>query len=256
MLDQILQATKRRVEMLTPRQAELKQRALAMPAGRGFAAALAAPGLQVIAEIKRRSPSAGDISMHLDPAVQARHYQAGGAAAISVLTEPEFFGGSIVDLEAVRAAVDVPVLRKDFVIDELQLYEAKAAGADAVLLIVAALDEEDLVRLLALATTLGLYVLVEAHDGAELDVANRVGAEIVGVNNRDLRTFVTTLDTAERLAPEVQGAIKVAESGVSSPQGAARMATAGYDAILVGEALVRSEDPGELVTALRQVLPR
>lgn len=190
--------------------------------------------------------------MGLDPAEQARSYRAGGAAAISVLTEPDFFGGSLEDLQAVRAAVDVPVLRKDFVVDELQMYEARAAGADAVLLIVAALEERQLADLLAVGEGIGLDVLVEAHNGVELDMANHSGAGLIGINNRDLRTFITDLATAERLAPAVAGSVKVAESGVSSPQGAARMAEAGFDAILVGEALVRSDDPAALVTALRQ----
>ncbi len=223
-----------------------------MPPSRGFEAGLNASGLQIIAEIKRRSPSAGDISMHLDPAGQASRYESGGAAAISVLTEPDFFGGSIDDLEAVRAAVTIPILRKDFVIDEVQIHEARSAGADAVLLIVAALEEARLADLLAAGRNVGLDVLVEAHTGAELEVANRCGARIIGINNRDLHTFETDLETAERLAPEVRGSTKVAESGVSSPIGAARMAAAGYDAILVGEALVRSENPAALVAALRQ----
>lgn len=256
MLERILQATRIRVELLEPRRREIEERAAAMPPSRGFGAALAASGLQVIAEIKRRSPSAGDISIHLDPATQASRYETGGAAAISVLTEPNFFGGSLADLAAVRAAVEIPILRKDFVIDEVQIHEARAAGADAVLLIVAALDEARLAALLAVGRSVGLDVLVEAHTGAELEIANRCGAQIVGINNRDLHTFKTDLATAERLAPDVGGSIKVAESGVSSPQGAARMAAAGYDAILVGEALVRSADPAAFVAELRLAEPR
>lgn len=251
MLDQILAATQQRVAALAPQRSDFEQAAASLPAGRGLAAALAAPGLQVIAEIKRRSPSAGAIAMDLDPTAQSAQYVAGGAAAISVLTEPEFFGGSVDDLRAVRAAVDVPILRKDFIIDEAQIFEAKLAGADAVLLIVAALTPARLEALLAVAHGIELDVLVEAHDRAELSVANASGARLIGVNNRDLRTFVTDLATAERLAPAVGESVKVAESGVSSPRGAARMAASGYDAILVGEALVRSDDPAELIAELR-----
>lgn len=251
-LDQILHATRQRVAVLQPQRLELARRAAAMGPGRGFARALAEPGVQVIAEIKRRSPSAGEISTVLDPVAQALSYQAGGAAAISVLTEPTFFGGSLDDLVAVRLATDIPLLRKDFVLDASQVYEAKVAGADAVLLIVAALPEEELASLLDVATSIGLDVLVEAHNAVELDIANRSGAQLIGINNRDLLTFTTDLATAERLAASVSAPVKVAESGVATPEGAARMAAAGYDAILVGEALVRSDDPEALLRALRE----
>lgn len=250
-LNEILESTRLRVTRLDGAGDELRELAMAAPPARGFAAALAEPGLQVIAEIKRRSPSAGAINSDLDPADRAHRYEAGGAAAISVLTEPDYFGGSLDDLRTVRAAVELPILRKDFVIDELQLFEARAAGADAVLLIVAALAEETLGELLVTADKLGLDVLVEAHDQAEVEVANRCGASMVGVNNRDLRTFITDLATAEALGPLVTAPLRVAESGVSSVAGAARMAAAGYDAILVGEALVRSGDAAALVAQLR-----
>ncbi len=222
------------------------------PEPRGFRAALAAPGLQVIAEIKRRSPSKGDLNMGLDPVAQAKLYVAGGAAAISVLTEPDYFGGSLEDLEAVREAVSIPVLRKDFIIDERQVAESRAAGADALLLIVAALDEPKLRDLLGEAANVGIDVLVEAHNEAEAAIAASAGAAVLGVNNRDLTTFVTDLAVAERVAPTLpEDCVLVAESGVSSPDGAARMARAGYDAILVGEALVTTSDPTQLIRDLK-----
>lgn len=251
MLDQILESTRRRVMGLRPVAERLAVEAGAAPPVTSLAAALGRPGLQVIAEIKRRSPSAGDIDAGLDPATRAKQYAEGGASAISVLTEPDYFAGSLDDLRAVRDVVDIPILRKDFVIDELQVLEARAAGADAVLLIVAALDDDTLGRLLAATRDAGLEALVEAHDRLELDRANACGAEIIGINNRNLKTFVTDLGTAERLAGFVLAPTSVAESGVSSIEGAVRMAEAGYDAILVGEALVRSEDAAQLVAALR-----
>jgi indole-3-glycerol phosphate synthase len=254
-LEEILSATRRRVAALAASSPATIPSSRPGEA-RGFTAALATPGLQVIAEIKRRSPSAGAIAPGLDPVAQARAYREGGAAAISVLTEPDFFGGSLDDLRAVRAAVPVPVLRKDFIVDPLQVAEAAAAGADAVLLIVAALDPDRLAGLLAACEAAGVEALVEVHDAAELAVANRAGAPLIGVNNRDLRTFVTDLATAEGLAADLRpGAVAVAESGVVSPAGAARMAAAGYDAVLVGEAAVRSGDPAGFVASLRRAAP-
>lgn len=222
------------------------------PPPRGFADALARSGLQVIAEIKRRSPSAGDLAPGLDPVSQATAYEAGGAAAISVLTEPEYFGGSLDDLRRVRAAVSIPVLRKDFIVDRRQVAESRSAGADALLLIVAALDQALLKELIAEAETVGIEALVEAHDEDEAQRAVAAGARIVGVNNRDLRTFRTDLAVAERIAPTLpEDLVLVAESGVSGELGAARMSAAGYDAILVGEALVTASDPAALVARLR-----
>jgi indole-3-glycerol phosphate synthase len=252
MLGEILTATRRRVAALAASSPATTPPSRPDEA-RGLTAALAAPGLKVIAEIKRRSPSAGAIAPDLDPVTQARAYLEGGAAAISVLTEPDFFGGSLDDLRAVRAAVPLPVLRKDFILDPLQVAEAAAAGADALLLIVAALDADRLGELLAACEEVGVEALVEVHDAAELVVANQAGAPLIGVNNRDLRTFVTDLTTAEALAGDIRpGAVTVAESGVVSPAGAARMAAAGYDAVLVGEAAVRSGDPAGFVTSLRE----
>ncbi len=219
---------------------------------RQFAAALSKPGLQVIAEIKRRSPSAGDLNMSMDPVEQALAYAAGGAAAISVLTEPEYFGGSLDDLSSVHHAVSLPVLRKDFIIDPRQVAESRGAGADALLLIVAGLDRGLLRELMAECEAVGIEALVEAHSEAEAETAAAAGARIIGVNNRDLATFKTDLAVAERIAPMLpQGPTLVGESGVSTAAGAARMAAAGYDAILVGEALVTSDDPAGLIGALQ-----
>lgn len=251
MLEPILASTRHRIEALPP-LGELKARAGDTPKPRDFAGALAAPGLSVVAEIKRRSPSAGAIAPDLDPVARVAAYVAGGASAISVLTEPEFFGGSLADLAAVRSVVDVPVLRKDFTLDDRQIWEARAGGADAVLLIVAALSRDRLRRLHDVVAEAGLAAVVEVHTAAEAETALALGADIVGVNNRDLTTFVTDLAVAEGIAPLLEGVrTTIGESGVSNPQGARRMAAAGYDAILVGEALVRSAQPAELLADLR-----
>ncbi len=218
---------------------------------RDLVAALEQPGLQVIAEIKRRSPSAGDIAIDLDAAGQASAYVSGGAAAISVLTEPYFFAGSVEDLRSVRAEVDVPVLRKDFVVDVRQVWEARLIGADVVLLI-AAVVGHDLGPLLESANQARIAALVEVHTEAEAASAVAAGAKIIGVNNRDLTTFQTDLAVAERIATALPlDVVRVGESGVSDVAGARRMAAAGYDAILVGEALVRAGDPAGLLRSLR-----
>lgn len=230
--------------------AALEARARAAPPARGFEAALSPAGgpLRVIAEVKRASPSAGAIDAGLDAPAQARRYAAAGAAAISVLTDGPGFGGSLEDLAAVRAAVDVPLLRKDFVVDRYQLLEARAHGADAALLIVAALDAATLARLLAEAGALGLAALVEVHDAAEVEVALAAGARIVGVNNRNLATMQVDLATSERLLPGLpEGVRGVAESGVRTAEDARRLRRAGAANLLVGEALVRAADPGALL---------
>jgi indole-3-glycerol phosphate synthase len=248
MLDEIVEATRQRLD------AEGVVHRDSSPGGRDFAAALARPGLQVIAEFKRRSPSAGPLGMELDAGAQATAYLEGGAAAISVLTEPRYFAGSIGDLEAVQEAVDLPILRKDFIVDERQVAESRAIGADALLLIVAALDRPRLKSLLAEARKSGIAALVEAHDEREARIAVELGADLIGVNNRNLQTFETDLAVAERVAEQLPaGRILVAESGVSTPAGANRMSAAGYDAILVGEALVRSADPAALIRRLRAI---
>lgn len=251
MLAPILAATRRRIEGLPP-LAELRTAARESAPARDFAGALRASGIQVIAEVKRRSPSAGAIDAGLDPADLAAAYETGGAAAISVLTEPEFFGGSLDDLRAVARRVTVPILRKDFVLHPAQVWEARLAGADAVLLIAAALPQDLLATLLGAAGEAGVDGLVEVHTEEEANRAVAAGASIIGVNNRDLATFVTDLGVAERIASRLPAdRVRVAESGVSDAAAAARMAAAGYDAVLVGEALVRSEDPAGLVADLR-----
>jgi indole-3-glycerol phosphate synthase len=208
-------------------------------------------GSSVIAEVKRRSPSKGDLATIADPAALALEYAAGGAAAISVLTEERRFGGSLDDLRAVRAAVDVPVLRKDFIVEPYQLVEARAAGADLALLIVAALDDDRLRELHDLAGELGLTVLVEVHDEAETERAVALGAELVGVNARDLKTLAVDPGTFGRLAPLVPGdRVLVAESGISGPDDVRRFVDEGARAVLVGEALVNDGDPRAAVSRM------
>lgn len=217
-------------------------------------AALRSGGLSVIAEIKRASPSKGALAAIDDPADLARCYDAGGATAISVLTEQRRFGGTLADLTAVRAAVATPLLRKDFVVSDYQVWEARAAGADLVLLIVAALEQQRLVELLELAGRIGLTALVEVHTRDEALRALDAGAVVVGVNNRDLKTLDVDLSAFERMAPVVVGrAVAVAESGMLSLDDAARMRSAGADAVLVGEMLVRHGDPTAAVAALRSL---
>jgi indole-3-glycerol phosphate synthase len=227
--------------------------ASARPRGAAFAAALAeSPGPNVIAECKRTSPSKGRLREEYDPVAIATAYASGGAAAISVLTEPEFFEGDLAHLRAVRHAVETPVLRKDFMLDRSQIAEARAAGADAVLLIVAALDDRTLRSLLEEADGHGLAALVEVHDETELDRAIAAGATIVGVNNRDLRSLETDPATAERLAARIPtGAIAVCESGLRTREDLGRFAALGYRGFLVGETLMRSDDPASELRRLR-----
>ncbi len=223
---------------------------------RDFTAALRAPGLSVISEVKRRSPSKGELASGLDPAGLARAYAAGGAACLSVLTDVEFFGGSPADLAAARAATDLPVLRKDFTVSALDVADARLMGADAILLIAAALSDAELGELAARAAGLGLAVLHEVHDEAELDRVLAVGATVVGVNQRDLFSFEVDTGRAVRVAAAMPaGVVKVAESGIRGPEDAARLAGAGFDAVLVGESLVRSPDPAAAVAALRAARP-
>lgn len=214
--------------------------------------AFRAPGLSVIAEVKRRSPSKGDLADIPDPAALARAYAAGGADAISVLTEQRRFNGSLDDLRAVRAAVPTPLLRKDFIVTEYQLLEARAAGADLVLLIVAALDDATLARLHDAARSLGLTVLVEVHDADEIARALAIGAELIGVNARNLKTLEVDPEAFGRLVDLLpEHVVKVAESGITGPEDAARYAELGADVVLVGEALVRDGDPESAVAAMR-----
>lgn len=228
--------------------AEVEAAALARPPAIDALAALA-PGdrVKVIAEIKRSSPSRGSLATIDDPAALARTYELGGASAISVLTEGRKFGGSLADLEAVRAAVSLPVLRKDFIATQYQVYEARAAGADLVLLIVAALDDATLAELYALITELGMTALVETHSAEELDRAARLGARLIGVNARDLTTFELDRDLFGRLADRFPaGAIRVAESAVLSAADVAHYRAAGADVVLVGEALVTGDPMANL----------
>jgi indole-3-glycerol phosphate synthase len=251
-LSRIVETKKREVEALRPRSAELRARAADAAPTRGFARALRAPDtVSVLAEIKRRSPSAGAIRAGAEPAEIAREYARGGAAALSVLTDRDYFDGSLAALDAARSAVDLPLLRKDFVIDPLQIYEARAAGADAVLLIVRILEDERLLELGGLAGELGLDTLVETHDRDELARALAAGARIVGINNRDLRTFTTDLALSLEVAPEVDaGVTLVAESGIRTAEDVRRLGEAGVDAVLVGESLMRQPDVRAAAAAL------
>jgi indole-3-glycerol phosphate synthase len=264
-LDNILRHKRDEVTLLhQPATRDVIRRA-ALDAGptRGFEDALRARAreagtLGVIAEIKRRSPSKGDLAPDLDPEATAVAYETGGAACLSVLTDATFFGGSVADLQSARgAAASTPVLRKDFTIDADQVYETRGIGADALLLIVAAIPDDAVLRdLHALARDLGLDVLVEAHDDAELDRALEIGAACVGVNARSLETFAEDLRVAERLAVRLPAEVlAVAESAIRSVQDAQRVADAGFDAVLVGEALVRAraEDPTARVHELAAV---
>jgi indole-3-glycerol phosphate synthase len=253
-LDAILRSTRDRVARLRPRARELERRAGAAPAPPAFAPALAGAAVGVIAEVKRRSPSAGAIRDDLDPVAHARAYAQGGAVAVSVLTDEPYFGGSLDDLARVAAAVAVPVLRKDFIVDVLQLYEARAAGASAVLLIARALAGAELAALARAACELGLGVVVEAHSEAELDAALAVAPTAVGVNSRDLATFTVDLALAERLLARVPpGVPAVAESGVETRADVERLAAAGADLVLVGTSVARSADPAAAVRALAGV---
>jgi len=255
-LDQILAGVR---EDLAVRQeavplADLKRRAAEQPPARDFLGVLEQDGVSVIAEVKRHSPSAGPLAAIEDPAALAAAYEAGGAHAISVLTESRHFGGSLSDLTAVRGAVDVPVLRKDFIVSSYQLWEARAHGADVVLLIVAALDQSALESLIERAATIGLAALVEVHDAQEVPRALAAGARAIGVNARNLHTLEVDRDTFGRLSPLLPAScLRVAESGVRDAHDLIGYANQGADGVLVGESLVRGSDPAaavqELVTA-------
>jgi indole-3-glycerol phosphate synthase len=231
---------------------ELVAQARDLTPARGFRAALAAAEqLAVISEIKRRSPSKGDLNPGLDPAVMARTYEAGGATCLSVLTDVEFFGGSVADLRTARAACTLPVIRKDFTVSAFDVADARLMGADCVLLIAAALSAGEVADLHGLAVDLGLDVLVEIHDERELESALAAGATLVGVNQRDLVTFQVDHARAVRMAGAIPDhVVKVAESGVRGPADARALRAAGYDAILVGETLVTAADPQAALRAL------
>jgi len=226
----------------------------AMPAAMPVLDRLRDRTLAVVAEVKRGSPSAGMFAASLDAATQAAMYADAGAAAVSVLTDGPYFGGSLDDLRAVRNAIDVPVLQKDFIVDPYQLLEARAAGADIVLLIVAALAPERLGALLSATRALGMTALVEVHTSLEAAEAARIDARLVGINNRDLHSFDVDLGTTGRIRPLLPAAsVAIALSGIKSVGDAQLMRAAGADAVLVGEALVRAQDPGLLIQALRNV---
>jgi indole-3-glycerol phosphate synthase len=249
-LDEIL--ARKREEVAHLRTAPPARNTPALPT-RGFAAALRRPGVSVIAEFKRRSPSGGLIRPDATPSDIAGVYSAAGAAAMSVLTDAHYFGGSGDDLAEARGACSLPVLRKDFVVDTMQIHEARAMGADAVLLIVRALSDRELRDFLNVSLEIGLDTLVEAHSADEVLRALDAGATIVGVNNRDLDTLVTDVTLAPRLRPLVPSeCLFVAESGISTPEQIAILADAAVDAVLVGEALLRAADPGAQLRALAE----
>lgn len=227
--------------------------ALLEPA-RGFRAALAdtSKGVAVVSEVKRRSPSKGDLFADLDPAALARTYEGGGASCLSVLTDEDWFGGSVADLRAARDATSLPVIRKDFTVDARDVVDARIMGADCVLLIAAALDDAELRDFHVLAAEIGLDALIEIHDEAELERALAVDGNLIGVNQRDLVTFQVDQERAVRMAPQIPaGVVRVAESGVRDRTDAAVLADAGYHALLVGETLVKSGDPGLEIRRLR-----
>jgi len=255
-LDDIVAGVREQVEARQQRVplAELRDRVAAAPPVRDAYSVLRRPGVGVIAEIKRASPSAGQLAEIPDPAALAGEFAAGGARCISVLTEPQWFAGSLDDLAAVRGAVEVPVLRKDFVVSSYQVHEARAYGADLVLLIVAALEQKVLIGLRERIESLGMTALIEVHDEDEADRALEAGARVIGVNARNLRTMEVDRSVFERVAPGLPNhVVKIAESGVRGPHDLIRYASAGADAVLVGEGLVRQKSPrdavAELVTA-------
>ena len=255
LLATIVAAARRITELRRDREphAALERRAAAAaPRGELFEQALGMSGrYNVIAECKRRSPSRGVLAPEYDPVATARQYELGGAAAISVLTEPTFFDGALEHLTSVRAAVRLPLLRKDFIVEEYQLLEARAAGADAALLIVAALEQAELVRLQAQARALGLATLVEVHDEAELDRAIESGARVIGVNNRNLRTLAVDVEASYRLAAKMPaGVIGVSESGLQTRSDLERLSAAGYRAFLIGERFMTDADPARAIGAL------
>jgi len=256
LLETIVAATRTAVAVREARVSgdRLRERLVRQPQGDAFARALASgPAPRIIAECKRRSPSRGVLRQNYDPAAHAAAYAGAGAAAISVLTEPTFFDGSLDHLAAVRAAVDLPLLRKDFIVTEYQLIEAAVSGADAVLLIAGALNEAALAALSEKAARLGIAALIEVHDAAELTRALDAGATIVGVNSRNLRTLSVNLAVLEDVVAAMpSGITAVAESGIRHPEDISRLTGLGYHAFLVGERLIVEPDPGAALLALRR----
>jgi indole-3-glycerol phosphate synthase len=254
-LTEILARKQKRLEAAKSKLpfASLRAEAEALgPSAHRLLAAIQRDGVNIIAEYKRRSPSKGIIRADVDVETMVQSYEIGGAAAISVLTEEDYFSGSLDDLRRVKNSVDLPVLRKDFLFDEYQLYEAAAAGADAILLIVAALDDQQLIDLRQLAEDkLGLDALVEVHDAGEMERAERAGATLIGVNNRNLHTFEVTLQTSLQLSSAAPStATLVSESGLNSAEDLAMLAEVGYRGFLIGETLMRAEDPAKVLQGL------
>ncbi len=254
-LDRILEFHRARAAADRRDISELLDLSAALPPSRGFESRLrtdSKSSLAVISEVKRRSPSKGDLAADLDPAALVRAYESGGASCLSVLTDEPHFGGSPADLRAARDATRLPVLRKDFTVSELDVIDARLMGADCVLLIAAALSVEEMGRFIDVARRVGLDTLVEIHDETELEVAISIGATLVGVNQRDLVTFEVDHERAVRMAAAIpRSVIRVAESGVRNRDDAASLRAAGYDAVLVGETLVRSTDPADAIRSLR-----
>ncbi len=249
-LERILPGRTRVVEALRPRLSELEERARSVPPSRDFAGALRRPGMSIIAEIKRMSPSKGELDSGLDPADLARTYERGGANAISVLTEPDFFAGSAADLVAAREATRLPVLWKDFILDRAQIVEACATGADAVLVIVR-IAEHNLDELMDEARRWGLTALVEVFNEEDVSRALDAGADVIGVNHRDLQTFEEDPSATARLRPIIpEGVVVVGESAISTRGDVQALEDIGVDAILVGEALVRADDPAAKIREL------
>jgi indole-3-glycerol phosphate synthase len=251
-LDEIIATKRLEVEKLRPRAEALRLAALQRNDFRSFFRALdlGPDELAVIAEVKKASPSVGVILENFDPVIMAKCYDDGGANAISVLTDEQYFQGHLSYLARIRAETRIPLLRKDFIVDEIQIYESVVAGADAILLIVAALTQSELVHLLGVAEKCQLDVLVEVHDEAELERALETDARIIGVNNRNLKSFVVDLGTTARLSEEIpDGLIFISESGIKTPADARQVFEAGANGILVGESLMRADDPGEAIAA-------
>jgi indole-3-glycerol phosphate synthase len=252
-LDEIIAARRRRLTMARQRMPliMLKKAMEVERVARDFAAAISGPGIHVIAEMKQASPSRGVVRKDYRPRELAQGYEAGGAAALSVLTEEDYFHGSLTDLIDARDAVSLPVLRKDFIVDSYQIYESAAAGADAVLLIVAALADQGLREMIELAQGLRVAALVEVHTEEELDHAVGAGARIIGVNNRNLKTLDVDLETSFRLRSKIPAAcVAVSESGIQKPEDLRRLAQAGFSAVLIGESLLVADDPGRELAQL------
>ncbi len=253
-LERIIATTAATLPPLRARRSEIEAKALDTPSPRPFLSRWDRKRVALVAEVKRRSPSAGAISTDLEPTVHASRYARAGASAVSVLTDGPFFGGSLEDLKAVSATAGIPTLRKDFILDEIQIAEARAAGASAVLLIVRALTPARLRDLLAAARTLDLDAMVEAHDARELDVALEAGATIIGINSRNLDDFRIDIDAAWALIARIpREIVAIAESGMATRQDVERAAQAGADGVLIGTALSSAPDPSALVAAVTAV---